>query len=342
MADELKLARDYDIRFGHGLLKEDSAKWPRYVAVSTPSAWEVARPHLTNEPAGVVFNEWLDRTHLEERSDELPDDAELVVGMGGGRALDHAKVVAVRKGIPLIQAPSIVSTGAIIHNFCGNWTGRVMDGFLAEITADYVIVDYDVVLQAPENLNTAGIGDVLCGYAGLSEWRSVAANGDGPPFDDEATAGTMAHHAEIVEEFPKTLSPDGNLTPESVRCIMGAVQDRDDRMLRHPAAPNADHSFCFSVEFVNDRFWIHGETCALAAVLVAWHSGQSPETLVGWLDACKVRFRPLDMGMTKQQLLAGLEKLPEWLADKDTDSIMRRDPLVGVRFEQAWKWLTSV
>ncbi|MBI4305810.1 MAG: iron-containing alcohol dehydrogenase [Chloroflexi bacterium] len=346
MPVEQRPARDYDIRFGHGLVKADSARWPRYVAATTPSAWAAVRPFLAREPAGLVHNKWLDRKHLEETTASLPDDVELAVGIGAGRALDHAKFVADRKGIPLIQVPTVVSTGAIIHGFCGQWTGRVISGVACIVNCEYVLVDYDLVLKAPERLNTAGLGDVLCGYAGLSEWRHNAKRGYGPPFDPEATRDVIAHHAEIVDRFPKTLGRHGELTDESVRFIMKAVQDRDERMLRHPAAPGADHQFCFSLELANDRFWIHGEECALGAVIVAWHTEQSPETLIGWLDTCRVKFRPRDMDISKPQLQKGLQELPRWMGDKaagrDVDSLMRRDPVTGKRFEELWAWLSEV
>ncbi len=342
----MKPAREYDIRFGHGLLKAESAKWPRYVAVSTPSAWKAAVPYLAKPPLGVGFNKWLDRTHLEEVAAALPDGGELVVGVGAGRALDHAKLVATRKGLPLIQVPTVVSTGAIIHGFVGNWNRRVITGSLAEVDCQHVVIDYDLVLEAPEALNTAGLGDVLCGYAGIAEWKFNSARGHGPAFDPAAVASTEAHHREVTEGFPKTLGKDGKLTPESVRFIMKAVQDRDDRMLRHPAAPGADHHFCFAIEVANDRYWTHGEACALGAVLVAWHTGQRPEVLIERLDRCRVRFRPKDMGITKEQLRLGLDELPRWMGDKaagrDVDSVMRRDPVVGKRFEECWRWLSTV
>ena len=40
---------------------------------------------------------WLDSKHQQEISDSLPDDTELVVGLGGGRALDVSKFVALDK-----------------------------------------------------------------------------------------------------------------------------------------------------------------------------------------------------------------------------------------------------
>jgi glycerol-1-phosphate dehydrogenase [NAD(P)+] len=342
----MKPARDYDIRYGHNLVHADSAAWPRYIAISTPTAWQTAQPFLARPPVAVGMNQWLDRTHLAEIADSLSSDVDLVVGVGGGRALDHAKFVAHRKGLPILLVPTIVSTGAIIHGNCGNWTGRVMNGFACEIDPDYVLVDYDLVKLAPKRLNTAGVGDVLCGYAGLSEWRYTTQLGIEPLFDPELARPTLEHHAHIVEHFPATFAVDGTLTNESIRFIMEAVQARDDKMLRHPAAPAADHGFCFVLEYANDRFWIHGEETALGAVIIAWHTGQSPETLVDWLDRCQVCFRPRQMDLSKEELRRGLEALPAWLGDKangrDVNSIMRRSPLIGDRFEACWNWLEQI
>ena len=35
-ADRAKPAEEVDIRYGHGLLKRESSRWPGYVLVSTP------------------------------------------------------------------------------------------------------------------------------------------------------------------------------------------------------------------------------------------------------------------------------------------------------------------
>jgi len=295
---------------------------------------------LSKQPAGIAYNKWLDPNHLDETTGALPDDMDLAVGVGAGRALDHAEYVAHKKKVPLIQVPTVVSTGAIIHGFCGDWTGRVIHGVACIVNCEYVLVDYDIALSAPERLNTAGPGDVLCGDAGLSEWRHSAARGRGPAFDAEATRDVIAHRSEIVSRFPATLDPQKHLTCNSVQFIMKAVQDRDDPMLRHLAAPSADHGFCFALELANDRFWIHGEECALGAVIVAWHTGQSPETLIERLDTCKVMFRPRDMDIGRGELRRGLEELPRWMgeekAGRDTESIMRSEPVTGKRFDECW------
>ena len=85
--------------------------------------------------------------------------------------------MALDKGVPLIQVPSIVSTGAIIHGVLAKFIGRELVGKTDEwpwVDCEYVLVDYDLVLEAPYYLNSAGLGDILCGYAG---WQS---GGGGP------------------------------------------------------------------------------------------------------------------------------------------------------------------
>ncbi len=343
---EARLARDYDIRFGHGLLRSDSANWGRYVVITTPSAWKVAKEHVDHEPAGIGINEWLDRNHLIEVSDSLPDDIDLVVGLGAGRALDHAKLVAHRKGKPLVQVPTVVSTGAIIHGFVADWDGRQIIGQLVVVNCEYVLVDYDVVLQAPERLNTAGLGDVLCGYAGISEWKYGAQLGKVDPVDESKTAKAEGLFQRIVTEFPASLDDEGNLTPGSVKVIMRAVQDRDDCMVRDERAPGADHSFCFAIEIANDKYWIHGETCALGAVVIAWRTAQNPGKLTGWLDLCKVRWRPSDLEITRDEFGNGVQAWPAWMGDGSGDkpaspSIVVQSPMSEEEIDACWVWLNS-
>ena len=268
------------------------------------------------------------------------------MGLGAGRALDHAKLVAHRKSKPLVQVPTAVSTGAIIHGFVADWGGRQIVGQLAVVNCEYVLVDYDVVLKAPERLNTAGLGDVLCGYAGISEWRRSAELGKTGPVEEDKIANALALYDQIVTDFPKTLDADGEMTPASVKVIMNAVQARDDALVKDERAPGADHAFCFVVEIAADKYWIHGEMCALGAVIIAWRTQQSPETLTGWLDSCKVKWRPADVDISREELGAGIAVWPKWMGDGSdgkpaSPSIVAQEPMTEDDIDACWDWLNS-
>ena len=65
------------------------------------------------------------------------------------------------------------------------------------------------------------------------------------PVETTLTKPLLEHYEKISSDFPLTLENDHSLSDKSIQYIMRVVQDRDDRMLRDPRAPAADHSFCF-------------------------------------------------------------------------------------------------
>ena len=336
-------ARDVDVIYGHGLVKRESANWPRYIAVTTPTAWKTAQPYITQLPAGVSTVSMLDWDHLDNASGALPDDAEMVVGIGGGTALDASKYVALKKDLPLRLVPTAVSTGAIIHGVFANWKGH-------SIVADpqtwpycdfeHVLVDYDLILEAPWYLNTAGIGDVLCMYSGISEWRHQAGTDDIPPVDQELIEPTLQYYQDLSAEFPRTLDSHGDLTAGTIALIMKSIHERDDRQLTSQYASGAGHSLTQVLEEVLQTGLIHGEVAALGGLAVCWAADDYGE-LVEFMGACKVRYRPADMGLRKDQLRAVFDYAKDFYPAKGMDTILGREPLTGKRFDDFWEFIES-
>ncbi|MFW6194949.1 MAG: iron-containing alcohol dehydrogenase [Chloroflexota bacterium] len=343
-ATNARPAREVELRYGHGLVEQESSKWPRYLAVTTPTAWETAKGFLGQEPAGVGTVRYLDWDHLDEVTSALPGDAGLVVGVGGGTALDASKYVALKKDLPLILVPSAVSTGAIIHGMLAKWDGHKIIGSVKEwpyCDCEHVLVDYELVLNSPWYLNTAGLGDVLCMYSGVSEWRYNAANGAAPPVDEPLVRPSLEYYDYLADNFPATLGPDGSLTAESVRFIMTAVHERDDRQLRHPHAPGGGHGLAnLSLEVI-ERTLIHGEVAALGSAIICWHTGEH-DWLLDRLERCRVRVNPSVIGFEKDELRLLLERVPDLYREKGVRSVLVDEPIVGNRFEELWSFLTSV
>ncbi len=91
------------------------------------------------------------------------EDADVMVGMGGGKTIDAAKIAADRAGIPVIIVPTIASTDAPCSGCAVTYSeGGVFDKVhYQRSNPAAVLVDMDIIAQAPVRFLVAGMGDAL-------------------------------------------------------------------------------------------------------------------------------------------------------------------------------------
>lgn len=89
--------------------------------------------------------------------------ADVIIGIGGGKALDTAKLLAHQLHLPVVTIPTSAAT-------CAAWTALSnvysdQGAFLYDVALDrcpdLLILDYDLILTAPPRTLVAGIGDAI-------------------------------------------------------------------------------------------------------------------------------------------------------------------------------------
>ncbi|MGF1425924.1 iron-containing alcohol dehydrogenase family protein [Kitasatospora sp. LaBMicrA B282] len=95
---------------------------------------------------------------------------DVLVALGGGKIIDAAKYAAARVGLPVVAVATNLAHDGICSpvSTLDNDAGRGSYGVPAPIG---VVVDLDVVRQAPQRFVAAGIGDVLSNISACADWE---------------------------------------------------------------------------------------------------------------------------------------------------------------------------
>lgn len=91
------------------------------------------------------------------------EKADVLVGMGGGKAIDTAKIAADRAGIPVIIVPTIASTDAPCSGCAILYSeeGVFEKVYYQKTNPQAVLVDSQVIANAPARFLISGMGDAL-------------------------------------------------------------------------------------------------------------------------------------------------------------------------------------
>ncbi|MFD0318478.1 iron-containing alcohol dehydrogenase family protein [Streptomyces flavalbus] len=231
-----------------------------------------------------------------------------LVGLGGGKIIDCAKFAAARVGLPLVAVPTNLAHDGLCSPVAtlDNDAGRGSYGVPNPIG---VVIDLDVVRQAPVRFVRAGIGDAVSNISAIADWE-LAARVKGEKIDGLAAA--MARQAgEAVLRHPGTVADNDFLQVLAEALVLSgiAMSVSGDSRPSSGACHEINHAFDL---LHPQRAAAHGEQCGLGAAFAMWLRGAHEESvyMAGVLRRHGLPVLPEDIGFTAEEFFRVVEYAP--------------------------------
>ena len=205
------------------------------------------------------------------------DKSDLIIGIGGGRSVDIAKMTAFTLKKSFVSIPTSASHDGIASPFV-SIRGDKPYSIIATAPLG-VFVDIEILKKAPRRLLASGCGDLMAKVTAVRDWE-LARDNVGEYFGTYA-ANLASMSAKIVIENSKNFKkrPDVRMIVEALissgvaACIAGSSRP----------CSGAEHLFSHAIDYLEPGVGLHGEKCGIGSILISKLQGQDWKKIVQML-----------------------------------------------------------
>jgi len=303
----------FAFQIDHGLIERVSAGLPSHVAFVAAEPWELAEARWGRPPDRVIEAVNTDHAYLRDLAATMPP-VDAVVGLGGGSAIDTAKFVAWRTGLPLWQFPSVASVDAVFTRPAGvREDHRVR--YVGQAVPQLVAADLGLLLGAPPELNQAGVGDILSCHTGLFDWRLAQGHPGAPPLEEELVALSLR----LVEGLRTHAGAIRAANADGIRFILESYREEGavgDAVGHSFFEEGSEHYFAYCLEHLTGMHLIHGELIALGVLIMVIAQENQVDETAALIGSLGVRCLPAALGLPFDVVADVLDALPGYCAEE--------------------------
>ncbi len=228
------------------------------------------------------------------------DKSDLIIGIGGGRSVDIAKMIAFTLKKSFVSIPTSASHDGIASPFV-SIRGDKPYSIIATAPLG-VFVDIAILKKAPRRLLASGCGDLMAKVTAVRDWE-LARDNVGEYFGTYA-ANLASMSAKIVIDNSKDFkkNPDVRMIVEALissgvaACIAGSSRP----------CSGAEHLFSHAVDHLKPGVGLHGEKCGIGAILIAKMQGQDWKKIIQMLKNVGAPTTAKEIGLESDVLAQAL------------------------------------
>ena len=276
----IKLPRNVVV--GHGVVDElgetiaDLHLTGEPLIITSPTPHELAGDRVraqVAESATVIVEEAsfasiervIETAHAEE--------ADYLIGLGGGKPIDIAKMAADEINCGLVSLPTAASHDGIVSGRSSIPEGDTRHSVAADPPLA-VIADTEIMAKAPWELTTAGCADIISNYTAVQDWR-LAKRLKNVEYSEYAGA-LSEMTAEMLVDNADSIKP--NLEESAWIVVKALVSSGVAMSIAGSSRPasGAEHLISHQLDRLAPGQALHGHQVGVASIITEYlHNGDS-------------------------------------------------------------------
>ena len=209
------------------------------------------------------------------QKDVKKDNSDLIVGIGGGRSVDTAKLISYNLGKPFVSLPTAASHDGMASPFVSVKSNKPHS--IVATAPMGVFVDIDIIKKAPAKLLASGCGDLIANIIAVKDWQ--LGHKKKKEYYGRYAANLALMSAKIVmensSEFAKKgldarVIVEGLISAGVASCIAGSSRP----------CSGAEHLVSHALDKLAPGIGLHGEKCGLGSIMIGKLQGQDWKKIV--------------------------------------------------------------
>ena len=229
--------------------------------------------------------------------------ASIVLGVGGGKDIDVAKLASAKASVPFMSIPTAGSHDGIASPYASIKGGSRPYSIRAQAPVA-ILTDIDVIADSPYNLLAAGCADIVAKFTAVKDWQLAHKLKNEYYGDYAAELALMS--AELVTKNAKEIL---KRNIEGVRTVVEALISCGVAMsIAGSSRPcsGSEHLFSHALDIVAGETSLHGERTGVGAILCAYLQGSNWEAIRAFLKEIGAPSTAKELNVSSEQLVRAL------------------------------------
>ena len=235
------------------------------------------------------------------QKDVKKDNSDLIVGIGGGRSVDTAKLISYNLGKPFVSLPTAASHDGMASPFVSIKSDKPHS--IVATAPMGVFVDIDIIKKAPSKLLASGCGDLIANIIAVKDWQ--LGHKKKKEYYGRYAANLALMSAKIVmensSEFAKKgldarVIVEGLISAGVASCIAGSSRP----------CSGAEHLVSHALDKLAPGIGLHGEKCGLGSIMIGKLQGQDWKKIVKTLKDVGAPISAKQIGLKPEIIVKAL------------------------------------